>query len=656
MVSQKKKRSQKKGRGRPGAAGEGRKKQLTGELVVARGGFGFVIIEGRDEDVFVPQHRLGGAVAGDTVRLEVTRGRRGKGLEGTITDVIRRGRTHLVGTLEKVPGGFELATLEPLGGRAIRLATGAVRDGREGDLAYVEITDWGGKESAIKGRVDEIIGRADDPRTDFTLVLRQHDLQENFPKDVEEEVAASAKKVDIGPGRHREDLRHLMVVTIDPVSAKDFDDAISLEKLEHGRWSLGVHIADVSAYVLPGSKTDTEAFNRCNSVYFNEGVVPMLPHLLSSDLCSLRPNVDRPAMSAIMTLTSNGEVQKVRFTRSVIHSKQRFSYEDVHEILAAGRGTEHRMLADLKQLTTAIQARRQQQGSIDFDIPEPLFELDKFGVPHHIHPSQRLDSHRMVEECMLLANRLVAEKIPHGKPRSPFLYRVHDEPGKEKMAELSTLLARLKLPGLPRGEVTSAMVRDLLLAMEESPYEDLIENLTLRSMAKAAYSSRNVGHFGLAFEMYTHFTSPIRRYADLVVHRMMAQKFTGGGQMTKAKALDKIAARCTTREIASQKAERAYRRLKELRYLATQVGKRFPGIISGVTNKGLFVQISEILVDGFVPLERMEDDAYYYDDSLYALIGRKHRRQWQMGQEVTIRVHDVSVEGRRADFVLLDRP
>jgi ribonuclease R len=297
-----------------------------------------------------------------------------------------------------------------------------------------------------------------------------------------------------------------------------------------------------------------------------------------------------------------------------------------------------------------------EQGSVDFDIPEPLFKLDDYGVPHIIHPSQRLDSHRIVEECMLLANRMVAERIPKGKPRRVFIYRIHDEPGQEQMAKLSSLLKRLNLPGLPARDVTSKEVRDLLLAMEDSPYRDLIETITLRSMAKAVYSASNRGHFGLAFPAYTHFTSPIRRYADLVVHRLIIEHLTApkAPWTVSEEALTNMANQCSQQELVALEAERAYSRLKELRFLATQVGKTFDGIISGVIPKGLFVQIREFLVDGFINVDWLEGDDYTFDESLYALQGRRFKQVFQLVQEVRIRVRDVSIEKRFANFLLVE--
>ncbi|MCH7858625.1 MAG: ribonuclease R [Candidatus Marinimicrobia bacterium] len=631
------------------------KREVEGVVEVTRRGFGFVVVDGMD-DVFIAGRDLGGATYGDLVRVRLL-GRTSRGNpEGRVLKVLVRGRTTVVGTVEQVPNGFRLVVAEPFANRPVNLNPSTIRSADAGALVYVRITDWGAKGAPIQADVEEVIGLANDPLTDFKLVLRQHDLDDTFPAAVEAEVAQRSRKVSFAHDDHRQDLRDLTVVTIDPASAKDFDDAISLESQEDGTWRLGVHIADVSLYVTPGSLTDREALQRGNSVYFTEGVVPMLPHLLSSDLCSLKPQVDRPAVSAFMTLTADGAVKKVEFARTLIRSNHRFTYEEVHRLLEDGDGEWLAFLKPLKKLTQQLFRRRVAEGSVDFDIPEALFELDDHGVPHMMHPSQRLDSHRMVEECMLLANRVVAEYIPGAKPRRPFLYRVHDEPGKEKIANLSALLRRMNLPGLPGGNITSHKVRDLLLAMEDSPYRDLIETITLRSMAKAAYSATNLGHFGLAFAHYTHFTSPIRRYADLVVHRMLIKHLLTpqATTLTPQKTLEKVAIQCSTRERSALKAERAYQRLKELRFLATQIGKTFQGIISGVIPKGIFVQISEFLVDGFVSVDRLDDDDYKYDESLYALVGRRFRRELQLGQVVRIKVQDVSIEKRLADFLLLD--
>ena len=631
-------------------------KQVEGRISVTRGGYGFVAVEGMD-DVFVARRDLRSAAYGDLVKVQLL-GRRPRGPAGKVLQVLERGRNSLVGTVIEVPGGFELVFPEPLANRAVRLNKATVSKNDAGSLVYAQVTDWGDSSTAIRADVLEVIGPANDPLSDFKLVLRQHDLDEAFPAQVEAETARQAGAVKVDSSDGRRDLRSWKVITIDPQSAKDFDDALSLQQRPDGTWLLGVHIADVTLYVTPGSHIDSEARIRGNSVYFTEGMVPMLPHQLSSDLCSLRPAVDRPAVSALIQLTGDGEVLGVEFARTLIHNRRRFTYQEAHAILERGTGKWFDLLGSLRKLTRALFDRRISAGSIDFDIPEPLIELDPAGVPHTIRPSQRLDSHRLVEECMLLANRLVAERVPGGKPRKPFIYRVHDEPGREQIQKLTLLLRRLQLPILPAGEITSARVRDLLEAMEDSPYRDLIETITLRSMAKATYSANNIGHFGLAFTHYTHFTSPIRRYADLVVHRLLVQQFNGSGPSPQysVEELAKVAANCSEREQLALKAERTYRRLKELRFLATQIGKRFDGIISGVIPKGVFVQIREFLIDGFVGTEWLDDDEYVYDEAGYALRGRRGGRVLQLGQEVYIQVRDVSITNRYADFILLARP
>lgn len=629
--------------------------EVKGVLELTHRGFGFVAVEGMD-DVFIGGREVGSAASGDLVRVALHKEKFGRGPRGRVTEVLKRGRSSLVGAVEQVPGGYELALSEPFANRAVRLEPAGIKKENVGALVYAHVTDWGDGWGPIRARVQEIIGSPDDPLTDFKFVLRQFDLEPEFPAAVEEEVARQAERIKIGPGPDRLDLRALTVVTIDPAAAKDFDDAISLESRKDGGWELGVHIADVSLFVPPGGATDAEAFQRGNSVYFTEGVVPMLPHLLSSNLCSLKPDEDRLAVSVLISLSEDAEVRDVRFARTLIRSCHRFTYSEVHEILKQGEGQWYSFFASLKKLTRQLFHDRLEQGSVDFDIPEPLFKLDDYGVPHIIHPSQRLDSHRIVEECMLLANRMVAERIPRGKPRRQFIYRIHDEPGEEQIAKLSSLLKRLNLPGLPTRDVTSKEVRDLLLAMEDSPYRDLIETITLRSMAKAVYSALNRGHFGLAFPAYAHFTSPIRRYSDLVVHRLVIEHLTApkAPWTISEKALQKVAHQCTEREQVALEAERAYSRLKELRFLATQIGKIFDGIVSGVIPKGLFVQIREFLVDGFISVDWLEDDDYTFDESLYALRGRRFKQVLQLGQEVRIRVRDVSIEKRFANFLLVE--
>ncbi len=625
---------------------------VEGKLQVNRYGNGFVLLDG--EDMFVPANELIGAVSGDLVRGKIGR-HRARGPAGKLLKIIKRRSTQLVGKVVKVPGGYELELLKSIAERAVRLRRKSVAADHVGALVSAQIVDWGTQSGPIVAEVDTVIGSPNDPAIDMQIVLRQHDLVIDFPENVLEDARRSGARNALKLDAFRQDLRHLTAFTIDPATAEDFDDAISLERVDD-HWSLGVHIADVSFYVPPNSDLDREAFNRGNSVYFTEGVVPMLPHLLSGDLCSLKPDVDRPTMSAFIALDDQGQVLDVDFTRGLIRSRRRFSYNEAQDVIDRGQGEWGVLLGKLKSLTDKIQKHRFANGSVDFDIPEPIFQLGDDGVPHLVKPSERLAVHRIVEECMLLANRLVAERIPAGATRMPFMYRVHDEPAAEQIASLSNLLKRLKFQGLPTGKVTSAQVRDLLQSMEDSPYRELIEGLTLRSMAKAIYSTNNPGHFGLAFEHYTHFTSPIRRYSDLVVHRIMVARLAKPNDPwpVNESYLSKVSSQCTGREAESVKAERDYRRIKELRYLATRINETYRGRISGVVDRGLYIQLSDSLVEGLVTVESMFDDKYELIDDLYALRGKFQRKLYQLGQEVDIKVHDVSIEKRFAHFHLID--
>ncbi|MFC1481782.1 ribonuclease R family protein [Candidatus Neomarinimicrobiota bacterium] len=627
-------------------------KIVEGKLQVNRYGNGFVLLEG--EDMFVPANELLGAVSGDLVQGKIGR-HRARGPAGKLLKIIKRRSPQLVGKVVQVPGGFELELLKMIAERPVRLRGRSVKPEHVGALVSAQVVDWGTQKGPITAEVDAWIGSPNDPAIDMQIVLKQHDLVIDFPENVLEDAQKSRTNNVLKPDKQRRDLRHLTTFTIDPATAEDFDDAISLERV-NGHWSLGVHIADVSFYVKQGSELDREAFNRGNSVYFTEGVVPMLPHLLSGDLCSLKPDEDRPTMSAFISLDDAGQVLDVEFTRGLIRSRRRFSYREAQGVIDQGKGEWGTLLTSLKSLTDKLQKHRFANGSVDFDIPEPIFQLGKDGVPHLVKPSERLAVHRIVEECMLLANRLVAERIPAGTTRMPFIYRVHDEPKGEQITSLSNLLKRLKFPGLPEGKVTSAQVRDLLQSMEDSPYRELIEGLTLRSMAKAIYSTNNPGHFGLAFKHYTHFTSPIRRYSDLAVHRIMVDRLTKSGSPWPVNEgyLSKVSSQCTAREAESVKAERDYRRIKELRYLANRINETYRGRISGVVAGGLYVQLSDSLVEGFVSIESMYDDKYEFVDDLYALRGRFQRNLYQLGQEIDIKVHDVSIEKRFAHFHLID--
>ena len=447
-------------------------------------------------------------------------------------------------------------------------------------------------------------------------------------------------------------MRNLVCFTIDPEEARDFDDAISVEKTPYG-WKLGVHIADVSHYVRQGSELDREAYNRATSVYFTEGVIHMLPETLSADLCSLMPHQDRLAFSALIQLDNKGDVSDFEVVPSVIHSKQRFSYEDVEEIL--DKDISHPLkkeIIELKKISLLLLRRRGEQGSIDFDIPEPLFDLTPDGIPRQITPKERLFSHRMVEECMLLANKLVAE---HYGKEDPFVFRVHDKPPAEDVKKFINLLKRLHISvSTPTDGITSGDIRQLLMDIEESPFKGLIESVALRTMTKAQYAIKNIGHFGLAFSAYSHFTSPIRRYTDLLVHRRLKSILTGA-KINRKEMREIVQAACNQlnkMELEALRAEREYIKLKQLRWLQTQIGNSFPGIISGVLNFGFFVELEESLAEGLIHIDTLEENDFVFVDEDYMLKSRHTDAVYQLGDSVNVRVVDVIIEKQRANFAL----
>ena len=443
-----------------------------------------------------------------------------------------------------------------------------------------------------------------------------------------------------------------------PKEAKDFDDAISIKRNKMGT-EIGVHIADVSHFVTSNSLIDKEAMSRGTSVYFSEGVVHMLPKELSADLCSIRPGVDRLAISSIIQLDQNYKVLNVDIRPTVINSKARFTYEEVQSIIEGKANHAFKaQIKDLKELSIKLYKQREKNGSLDFDIPEPIFEMNKKGVPHKIRSSERLISHRIVEECMLLANKVVAVEIPKKLPNKfNFLYRVHTKPDSLRVERFAGLLKRLKLGiFVPDGDMSPNDFKKILKYVEDSPYRSLIENVALRTMSKAEYVIKNKGHFGLAFRHYTHFTSPIRRYPDLLVHRVIkildSRSFDSKNEWNhKIKEALELS---NEKEIEALNAEREYIKIKQLRWLADRINSVFEGAITGVTNFGFFVGLKLSMAEGLVHIDTLENDGYYYDEDNYCIKGRSFKEEFRLGDRVKIKIVSVQIEKQRANFVLHD--
>ncbi len=633
-------------------------KHIEGRLTINQKGFGFVLRPEPEPDIYIGRRNLGNAVNGDLVRVKLLPGNRFEGPRGIINRVIERGTSQFVGTVFQEKQHSFLAIQPVTSPRGIRILPGRKIRFSPGQVVIAEVKDWGSHTSPVLVRVVKVLGEVDDPANDVNIVMAKYGYDTAFPGTVETEIGKFSQKMIDREADGREDFRSLMTFTIDPESARDFDDAISLERTDSG-YCLMVHIADVSYFVTPGSLLDREARSRGTSVYFDDATVHMLPEELSAVLCSLQPEVDRLAVSAVIDLNRHYRVVDSRVTLTVINSNYRFTYQQVQAVLNDDKThPERKRLLDLQRICRALRKQRMKMGSIDFDIPEPLFSMSADGIPHEIKPSERLESHRIVEECMLLANRLVAEKIPmKGEETVPFIYRVHDEPPAGDVEGFLDLLKRIGITHQSsQKRLTSAGMRDILLQVENSPHRNLVENLALRTMTKALYAVDRRGHFGLAFSVYTHFTSPIRRYPDLAVHRLIKEysRSVNTPESTAVEDLLSITETSTASEIKALEAEREYIKLKQLRWLQQQVGKQFTGIISGVTSLGFYVQLADSLVEGLVHISTLEGDDFIHDTEHYCLRGRRYGHQFSLGDAVEVLVQEVLIDKLRANFRLSD--
>jgi ribonuclease R len=647
---------------------------ITGTLEVTTRGLGFLSPGDDQERISIRPENLAGAMHGDLVEVSVLpqstkRRERAAQREGEVLRVIERGTRTTVGTLERARKQFFVVPDDKRLAREILIPKGNLHDAAEGDKVVVEVLSWGGHSDNPEGKITRVLGKKGELSAEIQSVVHEFHLPVAFPEDVMAEAEAIPPGIPHSEIDRRTDLRDVLCFTIDPHDAKDFDDAVSLERMPGGNFRLGVHIADVSYYVKEGAALDLEALKRGTSVYFPNGVIPMLPEKLSNDLCSLRPREDRLAFSVLINISPRGSVKGYEIRESVICSKRRFSYEEVQTLI--GRAENHdsveekdepftEALREMRMLANTLTKKRLQEGSIDFDSAEAKFEFDEKGRPTKILKKVRLESHRLVEEFMLLANRVVASHVGLAKSEEhpkPFLYRVHDSPDPERIRELSMFVQKFGFKLNVDGGVPSKSLQRLLEQVRGTEVENVINEVALRSMAKAIYSERNIGHYGLAFDYYAHFTSPIRRYPDLVVHRMLKQYSSGitrQARETLRRKLPSIAKQSSEMERRAMEAERAAIKVMQVEYMKRHVGDEFHAVISGVTNFGLFVEITDTLVEGMIHVRDLRDDYYVYDEKQYALTGRRRGKQYRLGDGLKVQVVRVDPEERRIDFQLAD--
>jgi len=626
-------------------------RQLEGKISFSGRGFAFVKTES-GEEIFIGAEYTANALHLDQVLIEKFSHSTGLRPEGKVLKVLARGQKTILGTLRRKNKRWIVIPEFPAAVAEIDL-TEPKGSLKEDQLVEIQDIEWKNARLHPHAVLKQVIGFPEDPQDDFKIVSKMYRLSDSFPlKALQEAEQLANEKFEL---KTRLDLREKLIFTIDPPDAKDYDDAISLEKSTEDTWLLGVHIADVSHYVRSRSVLDREARRRGTSVYLGENVISMLPSILSDDVCSLKPGEDRLTFSVFLTVDAEGIVQDSSFTPSIIRSENRFSYEEVQTILDRREGQYYDTLENMRRISRNLLKRRNLSGSIDFDIPEPVFKMGPAGVPIEIKPSERLDSHRIIEEFMLSANQAVAEYIANRRrpEKLPFLYRIHPQPPAENIIEFYQVLRGLGLHLQQPPKLKPIDIQKILRELNGMPYKNFVEQIALRSMAKAIYSHQPLSHFGLAFRYYTHFTAPIRRYPDLMIHRLLKNYLCEYKQPDLAffrHSLPHVASLASERELQAMEAERTYRKIKQIRFMTDKIGKWYKGIISGVREFGFFVEISQFLVEGLVHIRTLTDDYYVYDAENHLLRGRRLKRTFRLGDNVMVKVSNISIRERRIDL------
>jgi ribonuclease R len=630
--------------------------RLKGRLEINRNGFGFVNINDEKRgDVFIAARNIGTAFDGDLVEVEVFAKQKGKNIEGQIVNVFERKRKEYVGIIKKSKSFFFIAPDDPKLHRDIYINESKLNGAKSGDKVVVGRLVWDTSMINPEGEVVEVLGKAGTHDTDIISIAREFDLKYKFSASVLTEAENISNTIPKEELKKRLDYRDKNVFTIDPEDAKDFDDALSIEKLVNGNLSIGIHIADVSHYVKKDSPLDLEASERGNSVYFVGRVIPMLPEKLSNQICSLVPNEDRLTYSVIVEMTPRGKILNYTIDKTIINSKRRFTYEEAQKVIDEGTGDLADDILLLNKIAEQFRKKRMREGSFNFISPEVKFILDESGVPVSILIKQTKQSNMLIEEFMLLANKLVAQQIaiPKSGAVKPFVYRIHDLPDQEKIVEFSRFVKTLGYSFDPNASSKSIGFQNLLNQVQGKDEETLINELAIRSMAKAVYSPDNIGHYGLGFKYYSHFTSPIRRYSDLIVHRLLFNyKNLKSGEIYSLAQLEEICENISATERNAVEAERFSVKQKQIEYLRNHLGSEFSAIISGITNFGIFVKITDILAEGLVRLRDLDDDYYIHDEKKYAIVGKRTKKQYRLGDKIHVKLIRVDEERSELDFMI----
>jgi ribonuclease R len=626
---------------------------VTGIVDMKNTGKAYVMPEDGTDDIFIAPNNTYHALHGDTVKVRLFPKRKDHKPEGQIVDIVKRAREQFVGIIE-VSKKFSFVVPDSRNMPVdIFIPPENLGGARNGQKVLARITEWPEHSKNPFGEVAKVLGSPGDHNVEMQSILAEHDFPLGFPSAVEKEAERIPWEIPQEEYAKRRNFRDVWTITIDPEDAKDFDDALSLKKLPSGNWEVGVHIADVSYYVKPGSLIDEEGFKRGTSVYLVDRVIPMLPEKLSNNVCSLKPNEDKLCYSAVFELDNNARVNAQWFGRTVINSDRRFNYDEVQEIIESSKGEHAQEIGILHRLAVKLREERFRNGSINFSTQEVKFRLDENGAPLSVYLKEQKDSNRLIEDFMLLANKKVAEFIgmKKGKERpKTFIYRVHDTPSPEKLNTFIAFLGKLGYSlKINSHESLARSFNDLFRQIAGKGEENMIETIAIRTMAKAEYSTDNIGHYGLAFQHYSHFTSPIRRYPDLMVHRLLDHYLQGGASASK-EVYEEKCVYCSLMERNAIEAERESIKFKQAEYLLDKIGQEFEGLISGVSKWGIYVEIIGNKCEGMVRLQDLDDDFYYLDEDNYQVIGSRHGHQYKLGDQVRIKVKKIDLSRKQMDF------